>query len=98
MQDPDMTTTGYGMVMQLRKNDAIEAGGSSGFEGVERLDLLKNVHVVIRDVGKSGIDARVGSGQESRPTARARPRDEIVEGRTRRRRSRPSRSNRHHLT
>ena len=44
------------MVMQLRKTDAADAGGSSsGFEGVERLDLLKNVHVVIRDVGKSGI-------------------------------------------
>jgi hypothetical protein len=56
MRDPDMTTTGYGMVMQLRKNDALEAGGSSsGFEGVERLDLLKNVNVIIRDVGKSGI-------------------------------------------
>ena len=54
MQDPDMTATGYGMVMQLRKND--EAGGaSSGFDGVERLDLLKNVNVIIRDVGKSGI-------------------------------------------
>ena len=31
------------------------AGSSSGFEGAERMDLLKNVHVVIRDVGKSGI-------------------------------------------
>ena len=56
MQDPDMKATGYGMVMQLRKNDAVEAGGtSSGFDGVERLDLLKNVNVFIRDVGKSGI-------------------------------------------
>jgi hypothetical protein len=56
MRDPDMTTTGYGMVMQLRKNDPLEAGGpSSGFQGVERLDLLKNVNVIIRDVGSSGI-------------------------------------------
>jgi hypothetical protein len=56
MQDPDMKTTGYGMVMQLWKDNAAEPGGpSSGFEGVEKLDLLKNVNVFIRDVGKSGI-------------------------------------------
>ena len=74
MQDPEMTTTGDGMVMQLRKNDASEAGGtSSGFEGAERLDLLKNVHVVIRDVGKSGI--MPGSARPGRPRRRrARPR------------------------
>ncbi len=56
MQDPEMVATGYGMVMQLRRNDVVEAGGSSsGFDGVERLDLLKNVNVVIHDVGNSGI-------------------------------------------
>ncbi len=56
MQDPDMTTTGDGMVMQLRKADTSESGTSStGFQGIERLDLLKNVHVSIRDVGKSGM-------------------------------------------
>ena len=55
MEDPEMKTTGYGMIMQLRKNDPTEAGASSsGFEGVERLDLLKNVDVMIRDVGNSG--------------------------------------------
>jgi hypothetical protein len=55
VQDPEMNTTGYGMVMQLRKVEAVNPGGSSGFDGVEKLDLLKNVHVVLRDVGKSGM-------------------------------------------
>ena len=71
MQDPDMKTTGYGMVMQLRKNDAAEAGGSSsGFEGVERLDLLKNVNVFIRDVGKSGMP---GPAPALKPVPHDRP-------------------------
>ena len=44
------------MLIQLRKDETPRPGGSSsGFEGAERLDLLKNVHVVIRDVGNSGI-------------------------------------------
>jgi hypothetical protein len=55
MRDPGMTAIGDGMLMQLRKTDPTEAGGSSGFEGVERLDLLKNVVVIIRDVGNSGL-------------------------------------------
>jgi hypothetical protein len=56
IQDPDILTTGDGMVIQLRKVEGPRiAGASSGFEGAERLDLLKNVHVVIHDVGKSGI-------------------------------------------
>ena len=74
-RDPEMTTTGDGMVMQLRKNDAIEAGGpSSGFEGVERLDLLKNVHVMIRDVGKSGIMPGPAPAKKAAGCRRARPR------------------------
>jgi hypothetical protein len=56
MIDPETVTTANGMIMQLRKPDATNAGGSSsGFEGMEWLDLLKNVHVVMRDVGNSGI-------------------------------------------
>jgi len=55
MVDPDMVTTGDGMLIQLRKDDAQRPGGSSGFQGAERLDLLKNVDVVMRDVGKAGI-------------------------------------------
>ena len=51
-----MVTTGDGMVIQLRKDDKSQpAGSSSGFEGAERLDMNKNVHIVIRDVGKSGL-------------------------------------------
>ena len=58
IQDPDMVTTGDGMVIQLRKDDTPRLpGSSSGFEGAERMDLLRNVHVVVRDVGKSGLDA-----------------------------------------
>jgi hypothetical protein len=79
MQDPDMKTTGYGMVMQLRKNDAAEAGGpSSGFDGVERLDLLKNVNVFIRDVGKSGMP---GGAPAQHPAPRnSQAKIEIVSG------------------
>ncbi len=55
IQDPEISATAYGMIMQLRKTEATTPSGSSGFEGVERVDLLKNVHVVIRDVGKSGL-------------------------------------------
>ncbi len=53
IKDPEMSATAYGLIMQLRKTEALAPGGSSGFEGVERVDLLKNVHVVLRDVGKS---------------------------------------------
>ena len=56
IRDPGMTTIGNGMVMQLRKNDPAAAGtSSSGFEGVEKFTLLKNVEVTIRDVGNSGL-------------------------------------------
>jgi hypothetical protein len=56
MIDPETVTTANGMIMQLRKPDVTDTGGSSsGFEGMEWLDLLKNVHVVMRDVGNSGI-------------------------------------------
>jgi len=56
IEDPDMVTTGDGLLIQLRKNEIPRpAGSSSGFEGAERLDLNKNVHVVMRDVGKSGL-------------------------------------------
>jgi hypothetical protein len=55
IQDPDILATGDGMVVQLRKDEGPRIGGASGFEGAERLDLLSNVHVVINDVGNSGI-------------------------------------------
>ncbi len=65
IQDPDMVTTGNGMLIQLRKDETPRSGGSSsGFEGAERLDLLKNVHIVMRDVGSSGI---MPSSMQARP-------------------------------
>jgi hypothetical protein len=56
IRDPDMVTSGDGMVIQLRKDEKLRpAGSSGGFDGAERIDLNKNVHVVMRDVGKSGL-------------------------------------------
>ena len=53
--DADMVTSGDGMLLQLGKNEESAPGGSSGFDGVEYMELFRNVHVVLRDVGKSGI-------------------------------------------
>ena len=57
IQDRDMRITGIGMKIQLRARDPNlpATGGSAGFDGAETLYLHKNVHVVMRDVGKSGI-------------------------------------------
>ena len=55
--DPDMITTGDGMLVKLSTNNSSQPGGSSGFGGAEYLELFKNVHVVIHDVGKSGMIA-----------------------------------------
>ena len=56
IRDPDMVTAGDGMLIQLWKDEAPRRpGSSSGFEGAERMDLIKSVHVVMRDVGKSGF-------------------------------------------
>jgi hypothetical protein len=56
IEDPDIVTTGDGMLIQLRKDDlSLPSGSSSGFDGAERMELNKNVHVVMRDVGKSGM-------------------------------------------
>ncbi len=57
MQDPDQTTVGDGLLIQLRKSDpnAPSGGSTSGFEGAEYLILHKNVRVVLRDVGNSGV-------------------------------------------
>ena len=53
--------------------------GSSGFEGVERLDLLKNVHVVMRDVGKSGLMAGSTSDKNS-ATVKGQAEGDVVLG------------------
>ncbi len=88
IQDPDMVTTGDGMLIQLRKDDAPRpSGSSSGFQGAERLDLLKNVHVVMRDVGKSGI--MPGSTPDKTATQGSRPSGDVAgkDEKTRRRRA-----------
>ena len=54
IEDPDMVTSGDGMLVQLRKDDGSHPGGS-GLDGAERLELFKNVRVVMHDVGKSGL-------------------------------------------
>ncbi len=58
IEDREMRITGIGMKIQLRAKDptAVSTGTSSaGFEGAETLYLFKNVHVIMNDVGKSGI-------------------------------------------
>ena len=57
IQDRDIRVTGVGMKIQLRAKDGTAAPGKStaGFQGAETLYLHKKVHVVMRDVGKSGI-------------------------------------------
>ena len=56
-QDPDQTTIGDGMLIQLRKKDPNARPGqsSSGFEGAEYAILYKNVWVHLRDMGDSGV-------------------------------------------
>ncbi len=67
--DPDMITTGDGMLVQLSTNASPQPGGSSGFGGAEYLELFKNVHVVIHDVGKSGMIAE--KKEPTRPKSKA---------------------------
>jgi hypothetical protein len=57
IQDRDMRVTGVGMLIQLRAQTEASAPGhsSAGFQGAETLYLHKNVDVVMRDVGSSGI-------------------------------------------
>ncbi len=67
IEDPDMVTSGDGMLIQLRKEEMPRpAGSSSGFDGAERMDLNKNVHVLMRDVGRSGLMPGLAA---PRPTA-----------------------------
>src|SRR5205823_4484647 len=57
IQDPDTLASGDGMLIQLRRKDPNAPAGqsSSGFNGAETAYLLKNAHVVMRDVGQSGV-------------------------------------------
>ena len=65
IQDAEMVTSGDGMLVQLCKNDGSGPGGSSGFDGVEYLELFRNVHVVMHDVGKSGMMPGMKSHRQS---------------------------------
>jgi hypothetical protein len=56
IRDPEIVTSGDGMLIQLRRAEIDPVNGSSsGFGGAERMDLTKNVHIIMRDVGKSGM-------------------------------------------
>ncbi len=63
IQDRDIRTTAEGIRILLRKDSPGQPGG--GFGGAETVYLLSNVHVMMRDVGKSGI--LPGSGDPKRP-------------------------------
>jgi hypothetical protein len=55
IRDSEMVTSGDGLLVQLRKSDDSTPGDSSGFDGVEYLELFRNVHVIMHDVGKSDV-------------------------------------------
>ena len=50
-----MRITGFGLLIQLRPKDENEPGRVAGFNGAKTAILKKNVHIVIHDVGPSGI-------------------------------------------
>lgn len=72
IEDADQTTDGDGLEILLRKPDpnlaVSQNSSSSGFAGAEYAILRKNVRVVMRDVGNSGIFA--GSGPQPSPARR----------------------------
>jgi hypothetical protein len=74
IQDPDQTTYGDGLEILLRKPDpnvaVAQNSSSSGFGGAEYAILQKNVHVMMRDVGSSGV-LPGGAPQPARKTAGA---------------------------
>ncbi len=76
--DGDMITSGDGMLIQLGKSGGSTPGASSGFDGVEWLELLRNVHVILRDVGKSGIIP--GKTEQARPANGAKVKFEVAGG------------------
>ncbi len=51
-----MRVTGTGLLINLRpKEEAGPAGGAGGFNGAKTAFLKKNVHIMLHDVGPSGI-------------------------------------------
>ncbi len=64
IQDKDIKITGTELEIKLRSMDPLPGQSSGGFQGAEYAILKRNVHVEMRDVGKSGI--LPGSSQASR--------------------------------
>ena len=58
IRDSDMVTSGDGLLVQLFSSNGASSGDSTGFDGVKYLELFRNVHVVMRDIGKSGMMLR----------------------------------------
>ncbi|MEJ7640129.1 MAG: hypothetical protein WKF75_19730, partial [Singulisphaera sp.] len=52
IQDRDMRITGFGLQILLRPR---EEGGPSGFNGAKTAFLKKDIHIVIQDVGPTGV-------------------------------------------
>jgi hypothetical protein len=55
IQDKDIKISGTELEIKLRSMDPVPGRSSGGFQGAEYAHLKRNVHVVMRDVGKSGI-------------------------------------------
>ncbi|HKI19349.1 MAG TPA: hypothetical protein VKA15_15790, partial [Isosphaeraceae bacterium] len=55
IQDRDIKISGTEMEIKLRSMDAVPGQSAGGFQGAEYAILKRNVHVEMRDVGKSGI-------------------------------------------
>ena len=70
--DPDQTTSGDGLVIQLRKPDpnGLPSSSAAGFGGVEYAILVKNPRVTLRDVGNSGVFGAPPAGKTA-TTAKA---------------------------
>jgi len=70
IQDRDIKISGTEMEIKLRSMDPVAGQSPGGFQGAEYAILKRNVHVEMRDVGKSGIlpgssQAPQGSSRES---------------------------------
>jgi hypothetical protein len=58
IQDREMWVNGFGLLIQLRPKEETEpAGGApaAGFNGAKTAYLKRNVHIILKDVGRSGI-------------------------------------------
>jgi hypothetical protein len=56
IQDKDMLVNGYELLIQLRpKDESDPTAKAGGFDGAKTAYLMKNVHVILHDAGRSGI-------------------------------------------